>query len=229
MEGSLNIGLAGDHALNLHALATLLRQKKHFRVVSISKNVQELSNSFSHSAEDLHPHVILLDINFDLHRAGGIIGFLKGSHRDVRLAALGLTKDRGAILRLLQMGVDCYIPKNCDPGDLEGILRKLVRDGKYTTPLMQQACGDGECRMAGVNPSSQASQASWPAVTETERRYFRMAMSEASNEDIRRALRLPESAFFRLVGQVYRHFGVCSRDGLVLALYRSRIMIRDDL
>lgn len=208
---TLNIALAGDHALNLHALASLLGQHGGFRITSISKDISQLSNNIALGSRELYPQVVLLDINFDLYLAAGIIGFLKTAHPNIRIAALGITKDRAAILRLYCMGVDSYIPKNSQPEYLEKVLQQIDSIGKSAITAPQQDLK------------------AWPSVTTTERRYFRLAMSEASHQDIRRILKLPESTFTRLITALYRRFGVSSRDGLVLALYRSRFMIMDDL
>jgi DNA-binding NarL/FixJ family response regulator len=215
----INVALAGDYALNLHALATLLPKQRGFRVVSINRDVRELEHSLAFGGAGEYPAIVLLDINFDLHRAAGFISFLKSRCPAIRLAALGLTRDREAILRLLQLGVDCYIPKNSDPEQLVEVLRKLACNGDCTTPLMEQAVGGPEPAAVGA----------WPAVTVSERRFFRLAMSEASDDDIRRRMNLCQSTFTQLAAKVYRLFGVRSRDGLVLALYRNRFMIMDDL
>lgn len=209
---TINIALAGDHALNLHALASLLGQQKSFRIISISKDLTRLSSSIALGGQEKYPHIVLLDINFDLFLAAGIISFLKASHPDIRIVALGLTKDRAAVLRIRDMGADSYLPKNSDPEELEKALRQLTDTGKDTTPQ-----------------PNDMTIAAWPPVTPTERRYYRLAMSEASHQDIRRKLKLCESTFTRLVTALYRRFGVSSRDGLVLALYRNRFMIMDDI
>lgn len=207
----LNIALAGDHSLNLHALAFLLRQQGSFRVVSISKNMGQLMSSITDSRREDYPQIVLLDINFDLCQAAGIVSFLKSAHPGVRLAALGLTRDGQAISRLRELGVDGYIFKNSEPAELEEMLWQLAAHG-------------------AVEPSSRGVDSTvWSAVTPTERRFFRLAMSEASNEDIRRTLKLCESTFNRLVAGIYRQFGVRSRDGLVVALYRNRFMVMDDI
>ena len=209
---TINIALAGDHALNLHALASLLGQQNSFRIISISKDATRLSNSIALGGQEKYPHIVLLDINFDLFLAGGIISFLKTSHPDIRIIALGLTKDPAAVLRIREMGADSYLPKNSSPEELENVLRQLTDTGKNTAPQ-----------------SNDMTIAAWPPVTPTERRYFRLAMSEASHQDIRRSLKLCESTFTQLVTALYRRFGVSSRDGLVLALYRNRFMIMDDI
>lgn len=254
MEGSpiIPIALAGDYSLNLHALATLLRPDNGFRVVSISKDTRELESNMVRGGTAEYPAVVLLDINFDLHRAAGFISFVKAAGPTIRLAALGLTRDPAAILRLLQLGGDCYIPKNSTPEQLVDALRNLVRNGNCTTPLMEQAFGsigddgsgpvaaDGGPVAASSQPAAVGGQpvaagskrielGAWPTVTAAERRFFRLAMSEASDEDIRRRMNLCSSSFTQLAAKVYRLFGVRSRDGLVLALYRKRLVIRDDL
>lgn len=218
---TINIALAGDHALNLHALASLLGQQNSFRIISISKDVTRLSSSIALGGQDKYPHIVLLDINFDLFPAAGIISFLKASYPDIKVAALGLTKDDAAIQRLHHLGVDSYLPKNSSPEQLEKVLIQLADTGannkthlSATPPLME---------------SGNTAIPAWPPVTPTERRYFRLAMSEASHQDIRRKLKLCESTFTRFVTALYRRFGVSSRDGLVLALYRNRLMIMDDI
>ena len=220
----INIALAGDHALNLHVLASLLGQQNSFRVISISKDVTRLSSSIALGGQEKYPQIVLLDINFDLFLAAGIISFLKAAHPDIRIVALGLTKDRAAVQRIRAMGADSYLPKNSSPEELEKVLRQVAHPGKNTMP---QSVG----RPATAHPveCNDTAIAAWPPVTPTERRYFRLAMSEASHQDIRRSLKLCESTFTRLVTALYRRFGVSSRDGLVLALYRNRFMIMDDL
>jgi DNA-binding NarL/FixJ family response regulator len=229
MEGSanINIALVGDHALNLHALATLLVQPGDFQVVSISRNIRLLDRSISSSAKESYPHIVILDVNFELHPAMEIIAFVRKAHPEVSLAVLGLTRDAEAIGRLLQMGASGYIPKNTDARQLEETIRRIVREGGCTACVREQEPSSMQ-GAEGRGPDRPAF-AAWPPVTETEHRYFRMAMSESSNEEIRRALRLCESSFVRLVGQLYRRFGVRSRDGLVLALFRNRLVVRDDL
>jgi len=224
---SINIALAGDHSLNLYALASLLKQQSHFCVVSINKDVSQLSSSISLGGQEYYPRVVLLDINFDLYRAVSFVSFIKGSHPKIRLAALGLTKDRHAILRLQQLGVDSYIPKNSHPDQLENILTRLAREDHSSIPLLEQAFG-GSSSGAADEPNP-GTMGAWPSVTTTERRFFRLAVSEASNEDIRRKMKLCESTFQRLAAKVYGYFGVRSRNGLVLALYRNRLLIRDDI
>lgn len=242
---NINVALAGDHALNLHALAFLLGQRNSFRVVSISRNISELINSIDLGGQERYPNIVLLDINFDLYRAADILSFLKTTHPEIRLAALGLTRDPKALLRLQELGADGYIPKNSDPSHLENILSRLVSNGNKPVSLLEQASGQtagkqsAETQPLGKHlPETQSHgkqslethpTKNWPSTSPIERRYFRLAMSEASNEDIRRTLKLPESAFTRLVSGLYRQFGVSSRDGLVLALYRHRFIVMDDL
>src|SRR5579872_4058956 len=127
---NLNIALTGDHSLNLHALAHLLGEDTGFRVVSINRDVSQLSGSIALGGPEHYPHIVLLDINFDLYRVVSIISFLKASHPEIRLAALGSTKDQAVIRRLQDLGVDGYIPKNSDPNQLEHILRKIIQNGK---------------------------------------------------------------------------------------------------
>ncbi|HEV9037770.1 MAG TPA: response regulator [Puia sp.] len=239
----IHVALVGDHALNLHALAFLLREQRGFRVVSISRDVTQLRGSLEFAGKEFHPHVVLIDTNFDLHRAGVIISFLGRSHPEIRVAALGLTNDRRAIRCLLQMGLHGYIAKNSDPNKLESMLRRLAAgegetdagkaDMASMTSVQDRGSVIGQMRgnlaPEGESDAGGLSVQGWPAVTVMERRYFRLTMAEAPEEDIRRSMRLPQSEFGRLVAGIHRQFGVRSSHGLVLALYRNRFIVMDDI
>jgi len=220
----IRVALAGDHSLNLHALAILLQQQGAFHIVSISRDVCQLRDNLMLAGKERYPHIVLLDINFDLYRAAGIVSFLSGSHPGIRIAALGLTKDRRAILRLERMGVHGYIAKNSDPSEMENMLKRLsVKTGDSVEQNLE-----GSDVETGVGPDLSAAE-EWHSVTPMERRYFRLAMSEASDEEIRRVMRVPQCEFGRFVARIYRQFGVRSSHGLVLALYRNRLMVLDDI
>src|SRR6185312_4689965 len=220
----IRVALAGDHSLNLHALAILLQQQGAFHIVSISRDVCQLRDNLMLAGKERYPHIVLLDINFDLYRAAGIVSFLSGSHPGIRIAALGLTKDRRAILRLERMGVHGYIAKNSDPSEMENMLKRLsVKTGDSVEQNLE-----GSDVETGVGPDLSAAE-EWHSVTPMERRYFRLAMSEASDEELRRVMRVPQCEFDRFVARIYRQFGVRSSHGLVLALYRNRLMVLDDI
>lgn len=203
----INIALAGDHALNLHALASLFSSLLDFRITSISRNVQMLSYSISTSGGGSYPRIVVLDVNFELRPALEVIRFIRKAHSDMAVIVLGLTSDEKAITKLFRSGADRYLPKNVDPDVLEHSIRNVAVDA---APAERQD-----------DPL--------PAITEMEYRYFRLAISDVSNEDIRKRLKICESSYIRLVGQAYRRFNVRSRDGLAVALFKHRWMVRDDL
>ena len=221
----VRIALVGDHSLNLHALAILLNDERGFRIVSISKTASQLATSIALSDAEHYPDLVLLDTNFDLHGALCTISCLRGLQPAIPLAVLGLTKDPAAILRLRVMGVQGYIPKNTDPADFEDILRHIARKGHEGEPTIRHSeppsAMDSHIADFPIN--------AWPSITATERRYFRLAMTEISDDDIRRTMRLPQSEFGKLVAGVHRQFGVTSTHGLVLALYRQRFIVTDNI
>jgi len=251
----INVALAGDFALNLHALASLFHPLPGIRVVSISRNPASLVRALSasgpasaasareslsipaaalqspsaaaadpaaapvlgsaslldSSSVPVYPQVVLLDVNFELRPATQVITFIKESHPTIRLIVLGLTRDEEAIDLLFRAGADRHLPKNADPLLLEQAIREVV------------ACD--------ITPSTQTAPAfsTWPTVTDAEYRYYKLAISDVSNADIRKTLRICDSCYTRLVQQTYDRFNVRSRDGLAVALFRQRWWVRDDL
>lgn len=215
----INIALAGDHALNLHALASLFSSLLDFRITSISRNVHMLSHSLGASGGGSYPRIVVLDVNFELRPAVEVIRFIKKAHSDMAVIVLGLTSDEKAIAKLFRSGADRYLPKNVDPDVLEHSIRNVAVE----TPPAVAPIGNGAESPAAPGDTP------LPAITEMEYRYFRLAISDVTNEDIRKRLKICESSYIRLVGQAYRRFNVRSRDGLAVALFKHRWMVRDDL
>ncbi|HVS97689.1 MAG TPA: hypothetical protein VHE54_14445 [Puia sp.] len=241
-SATIRVALVGDHSLNLHALAILLQEQRGFRVVSISKTASQLTNSIALSDADRHPDLVLLDSNFDLYGAVHMICCLRGLQPAIPLAVLGLTKDHAAILRLRVMGVQAYIPKNSDPAAFEAVLRRIARKenesafstgrflGQLQPPIEDDAVAARDNAWPPIEDDAVAAHDSaWPPTSAAHRQYFRLAMSEISDEDIRRMMRLPQSEFGKLVTGMHRQFGVASTHGLVLALFRQRFVVMDDL
>jgi DNA-binding NarL/FixJ family response regulator len=205
----INVALAGDHALNLHALASLFDPCSDIRMISIYRSLRMLNLAVGEGA--LYPDVLVLDVNFELRPVVEAISRVKAARSSTRVIVLGLTRDEEAIGRMLQMGADHYLPKNIHAETLVETIRMMSeRD------LAGSSCG---------SPGYSV----WPIVTDMEYRFLRLALSEVSNDEIRRKLKICESSFNRMVKQVYRRFEVQSRDGLAVALFRRRWIVRDDL
>jgi DNA-binding NarL/FixJ family response regulator len=213
-----NVALVGDHTLNLHALAYTLRQSDDIRVTTISKS-QQWIRQLAASPPTPFPDVVILDIHFQLRPAIQVIDAVKRPHPRTRVIVLSLTRDEQATDRLLHAGAECCLPKNADPQELDAALR---------TPTHAIPAANGH-PSAGTRTNHPFSFTAWPPFTELEYRYFLLAASDASNEDIRNRLNLCESSYTRMTGQVYRRFDVRTRDGLVVALFQHRLLVRDDV
>jgi len=232
----MNVALVGDHALNLHALAYLFHQSDNIRVTTISKTCQWI-RQLTASPPTPFPDVIILDMHFQLRPTIQAIEAIKHAHPPARIIVLSLTRDAEATGRLLHAGAERCLPKNADPQELITALHSPTR----TTPLPPPAGATAlpsparEITTANGHPTAgtrtnQPFQfTAWPPFTELEYRYFLLAASDASNEDIRSRLNLCESSYAQMTGKVHRRFDVRTRDGLVVALFQHRLLVRDDV
>jgi DNA-binding NarL/FixJ family response regulator len=252
----INVALAGDHALNLHALATLFDPCSDIRISSIYRNLRMLNLAIREGGP--YPDVIVLDFNFELRPVAEAIRRVKEVHSNTGVIVLGLTRDEEAIGRLLLMGTDRYLTKNTDTEMLVDTVREMARRSvqdvaagrRMTMNDENSRAGRGEAMedenlrvghgvtmqdndqqtgVVGSIGSGGRVYSVWPMVTDTEYRYLRLAISEVSHDDIRRKLNICESSYTRMVKEVHRRFDVQSRDGLAVALFRRRWLVRDDL
>jgi DNA-binding NarL/FixJ family response regulator len=137
-RSTLRLVVVDDHALFRRGLVGLLAEMPGFLVVGqAGDGLQALP-----VIEQVHPDVILLDLNMPVMDGIETLRVLKESKQPARVLMLTISQDDEDLLDAIRAGADGYLLKNTEPEDLrKAILRVAEGQGalspEVTSPVLR--------------------------------------------------------------------------------------------
>jgi DNA-binding NarL/FixJ family response regulator len=129
-EDRIRILLADDHVVVREGLKALIRGEADMEVVGEAGD----GLSVAKLAQQLHPHVVVMDITMpDLNGAQATI-LIKKSLPDVRILALTAHAEKSYVRQLLEAGASGYVLKASAANELVGAIRRVAHGGTYIDP-----------------------------------------------------------------------------------------------
>lgn len=125
---SIKIGLADDHTLLRHALATLINSFEGCQVIFEVNNGNEVIEALK---EGSIPHLILLDLNMPNLDGHETAKWLRDHYPDVHVLMLTMYDSELALIRLLQAGVKGFLKKDVHPRELRFAIQSVIESGYY--------------------------------------------------------------------------------------------------
>jgi DNA-binding NarL/FixJ family response regulator len=172
--GTYRIVLADDHALFRQGLKGILEGAADLEVVGEVGDGLELLNLLN--ANQLDPHLVILDISMPNVRGIEAIREIKTINPNVKILIVTMHKDKEYLLQSLAAGADGYfLKKDADTEFLAAI--EKIRNGKnYLSPqLSEELADDWEQIRVGFNK---------PLLTKREREVLKLIAEGKSNKDI---------------------------------------------
>lgn len=124
----IKIGLADDHTLLRHALATLINSFEGCQVIFEVNNGNEVIEALK---EGSIPHLILLDLNMPNLDGHETAKWLRDNYPDVHVLMLTMYDSELALIRLLQAGVKGFLKKDVHPRELKFAIQSVIESGYY--------------------------------------------------------------------------------------------------
>jgi two-component system invasion response regulator UvrY len=127
-----NLVLIDDHVLLRNGLATLLKNCGHgvlFEANNGKDFIEKLKPKFL-------PDIVLLDINMPEMDGYKTAHWIKVNYPEIKMLALSMYDNEGAIIRMLRNGVKGYILKDSDPVELQLAIDSLMKKGYYHSDLV---------------------------------------------------------------------------------------------
>jgi len=146
------VALADDHSLIRNGLANLIDTFDGFKVLFQAANGQELIDALKLRAL---PDIVLMDINMPKKDGYETTKWLREMYPDIKVLALSMYDNEGAIIRMIKNGACGYILKDAEPGDLRRALNEIAQKGYYHSELVtthlvkmvRQGINDGDDRL----------------------------------------------------------------------------------
>ena len=198
----INILLIDDHTLFRTGLRFLLEQEENFNVIG------EATDGLSgiKLAEQLHPDIVLLDLDMPIMNGLEALPQLLNSYPDLVILILTVSEDAVDLTECMRLGARGYLLKNIETRFLiDGIYKAIDGDNvlspEMTTKLISQLC----------NPIIVKEETALAFLTQREKETLHWLAKGASNKIIARSMSVAESTVKVHVQNVLRKLELNSR------------------
>jgi len=172
--GTYRIVLADDHALFRQGLKGILEGAADLEVVGEAGDGLKLLNLLN--ANQLDPHLVILDISMPNLRGIEAIREIKTIHPNVKILIVTMHKDKEYLLQSLAAGADGYFLKKDADTELFAAIEKIRNGKNYVSPhLSEELANDWEQIRVGFTK---------PLLTKREREVLKLIAEGKSNKDI---------------------------------------------
>lgn len=131
---ALRILLADDHDLVRAGFRALLEKIEGVRVVGEARNGREALEKVA----DLHPDLVLLDINMPGLNGLDTLEFLAKEHASVKVVILSMHANEEYVWRALKAGVRGYLLKGSGPEELRAAIDAIRQGEVYLSPVVSR-------------------------------------------------------------------------------------------
>jgi two-component system, NarL family, invasion response regulator UvrY len=128
-----SIVLVDDHVLLRTGLANLINSFGEFIVLFQSDNGKQFMSQLN---LDNLPDIVLLDINMPEMDGYETASWLKQNHPQIKILALSMYDNDGAIIRMLKNGARGYVLKDIEPKELKAALVSVWEKGYYYSEMI---------------------------------------------------------------------------------------------
>lgn len=130
MPEPIRILITDDHAVVRKGLAMVLRQEPDFEVVGEAEN----GKVGLERARELHPDVALVDLVMPVMDGQEMALALRKSDPNIKIMMLTGTEVDDRVYDLIAAGVEGYVLKNIEPGELVRAIRAVAHGEAYLHP-----------------------------------------------------------------------------------------------
>ena len=130
MPESIRILVTDDHAVVRKGLVMVLRQESDFAVVGEAKNGRDGLEA----ARSLNPDIALIDLVMPEVDGQEMALALRKSNPEIKIMMLTGTEVDDRVYDLIAAGIEGYVLKNIEPGELVRAIHSVARGESYLHP-----------------------------------------------------------------------------------------------
>lgn len=134
MTESIRILVVDDHAVVRKGLVMVLRQESDFEVIGEAEN----GSKGLKAAKSLNPDIVLVDLVMPEMDGQEMALALRKSQPDIKIMMLTGTEVDDRVYELVAAGIEGYVLKNIEPGELVRGIRAVVHGEAYLHPSVMK-------------------------------------------------------------------------------------------
>jgi two-component system nitrate/nitrite response regulator NarL len=214
----IRILLADDHAIFRRGLKNMLNDERDFHVVGEAANGDEALKL----VEQLHPDLILLDLNMPVTSGIDVLRFLAESRSKVRTIVLSVEPKEEEILIALKLGTRGFVLKDSASTTLFNSIR-AVMTGQYWMYSKSASSPDQILKQFG--DSANLTKPKKFGLTDREIEIVKAVVSGHPNKEIASLLSISEHTVKHHITSIFDKLGVYNRLELALFVYHHNIIL----
>ena len=211
------IALADDHVVMRNGLASLLKDLGY----NILYEADNGKDFIEKTTKDHLPHVALLDINMPKMDGYETALWLKENFPEVKVLALSMYDDDGAIIRMLKNGAKGYVLKDSNIADVKTAIESVVSKGYYYSELVTGKL------IHSINHLDEPDHASIKEMLKLNTReieFLKLACTEMSYKEIAEKMFLSPRTVEGYRDTLFEKLNLKSRVGLVLFAIKNGVV-----
>jgi two-component system, NarL family, response regulator DegU len=222
--GGIKILIADDHMLIREGLRKVLSLSKEIDVIGEACDGLDAVTK----ADQLKPHVILMDIN--MPRLSGIEAtrVVKNDHPEIKVIALTVHSDDDKVFEVIKSGVNGYILKDVSPDDLINTVKSVCAGETVIHPTITAKLLNEYNRMSCDNKSPNNNPDSHNEedehLTHREIEILKLIAQGVSNKDIAQTLFISEKTVKNHISNIFRKIHVCDRTQAAVYAIKYKIV-----
>jgi DNA-binding NarL/FixJ family response regulator len=207
-----NIALVDDHVLLRAGLAGMLKESG-YTVLFEADNGKDFMEKLKKGSE---PAIVLLDINMPVMDGYTTAAWIKNNYPEIKVLALSMYDDEGAIIKMLKNGARGYILKDSHPSELKAAIDSLASKGFYYSEMVT-----GRLMRTIMDDDGKAVDES---LTEREIEFLKLSATELTYKEIAEKMNLSPRTIDGYRDAIFEKLNIKSRVGLVLYAIKNGIV-----
>jgi DNA-binding NarL/FixJ family response regulator len=209
---TIKIVIADDHVVLRNGLAELIN-KLGYNVLFQASNGREITERLTSS---FVPDIILMDINMPEMDGFATTSWVKNHYKKVKVIALTMYDDEGAIIRMLKNGARGYLLKSSEADELQRAIESVYIKGFYYSEMVTGAL------FRSVREDEEAGIVS--RLNEREIQFLKLSATEMTYKEIADVMFVSPRTVDGYREMLFEKLNVKSRIGLVLFAIKNRIV-----
>jgi two-component system, NarL family, response regulator DegU len=123
----IKLVIADDHNLFRKGMKAILNQIPDFELLGEAANGSELLDLL----KEVQPHIALMDLQMPVMDGVEATEQIQERFPSVKIIIVSMHEEDRFIIHLLEKGVNGYLLKDSEPGEVENAIRRVMSDGFY--------------------------------------------------------------------------------------------------
>ncbi|MEO7961021.1 MAG: response regulator transcription factor [Ginsengibacter sp.] len=217
MPQKVSVALVDDHTLLRNGLAGLIESFGNYYISFEADDGKDFINQLK--PKQL-PDIVLMDINMPEMDGYEACSWLKNNHPGVKVLALSMYDNEGAVIRMFKAGAKGYILKDCEPLELKSALDALVTKGFYYSEMVTGKL----IHTINTMDEENANAANVIQLNEREINFLKLICSELTYKEIAEKMFLSPRTIDGYRDDLFQKLNAKTRIGLVMYAIRNGIV-----